>query len=169
MAETDELDLDVNGEAGAQAAGGKKWLVVTALILLLLTGAGVGAYVFLGGAPADGEDAQETASERPLVFRTVEPELLGNIEGSGRVRYVQIGLVLAARDEKLLESVDRHMPVVRNDLLMLLSSKTYDDLITTEGREAARSEMLEAIRQVMLRNTGEPVVEAIYFNSFVMQ
>lgn len=167
MAQNDDLDL--SGEGGFQAKprkGSKMWLWVS-LVVLLLAGGGVGAFFLLQG---DGGGAGPVAeTQRPLVYKTLEPELLGNIAGGGRVRFVQIGVVLAARDARKLESVDQHMPVIRNNLLMLLSDKTYDDLISTEGKEATRAEMLESIREVLTERAGDPVVESIYFNSFVMQ
>jgi flagellar protein FliL len=35
------------------------------------------------------------------------------------------------------------MPVIRNNLIMLLSDKTYEELNSREGKEAARQEVLD--------------------------
>lgn len=168
MVENEDLDLSGEDSPGTEEkSGAGKWVLVTAVVIVLLAGAGLGAFFFLQG---EGSDSEEKADVKPpLVYRALEPELLGNIEGGARVRFVQIGVVLAGRDAKLMESADRHMPVIRNDLLMLLSGKTYEDLITHAGKEATRTEMLETIRGVLTRHTGHPVVESIYFTSFVMQ
>ena len=167
MIEEEELDLE-SDEAKPKAKGGLgKWLLV--LLVLLLAGGGAvgGAFYFL--LDGDSTEGGQAAKPPPLIYHELQPELLGNIEGAGRVRFVQVGVVLATRDRAVLEVVNQHMPVIRNDLLMLLSSKTYDVLITTEGKEATRQEMLEAIRTVVQAHTGEPGIESIYFTAFVMQ
>jgi len=167
MIEEEELDLE-SDEAKPKAKGGLgKWLLV--LLVLLLAGGGAvgGAFYFL--LDGDSSEGGQAAKPPPLIYHELQPELLGNIEGAGRVRFVQVGVVLATRDRAVLEVVNQHMPVIRNDLLMLLSSKTYDVLITTEGKEATRQEMLEAIRTVVQAHTGEPGIESIYFTAFVMQ
>jgi len=167
MIEEEELDLD-SDKAKPKAKGGLgKWLLV--LLVLLLAGGGAvgGAFYFL--LDGDSSEGGQAAKPPPLIYHELQPELLGNIEGAGRVRFVQVGVVLATRDRAVLDVVNQHMPVIRNDLLMLLSSKTYDVLITTEGKEATRQEMLEAIRTVVQAHTGEPGIESIYFTAFVMQ
>jgi flagellar FliL protein len=68
-----------------------------------------------------------------------------------------------------LAAVDEHTPVIRNDLIMLLSGKTYEQLNTAEGKETTRQEMLDAIQSVLEDRTGDPGIESIYFTSFVMQ
>lgn len=165
MIEEEELDLD-SGSAKPKGGTRKKLLVILALSLVLAGAVTAALYLLLDTEPAVNAEA---AKAPPLIYQELQPELLGNIEGGGRVRFVQVGLVLAARDRGVLEVVNQHMPVIRNDLLMLLSSKTYEVLITTEGKEETRSEMLEAIREVVRAHTGEPGIESIYFTAFVMQ
>ncbi|MFO8004801.1 flagellar basal body-associated protein FliL [Thioalkalivibrio sp.] len=165
MIEEEELDLET--EPAKPKGGMRKKLLVVLALLLVLAGAGGAAFYLLLDTD---EAANPEAAEAPaLIYQELEPELLGNIEGAGRVRFVQVGLVLATRDPGVIEVVNEHMPVIRNDLLMLLSSKTYDVLITAEGKEETRGEMLEAIRAVVREHTGEPGIESIYFTAFVMQ
>jgi flagellar protein FliL len=163
----EEEELDLETEPAKPKGGMRRKLLVILTLLLVLAGAVAAAlYLLLDSEPAAHAEA---AKAPPLIYQELQPELLGNIEGAGRVRFVQVGLVLATRDRSVLEVVNQHMPVIRNDLLMLLSSKTYDVLITTEGKEATRQEMLEAIRAVVRAHTGEPGIESIYFTAFVMQ
>lgn len=167
MAENEDLNL---AAAAAKPKGGALKLVIIILVsALVLSGAVGGTLYFLlaGGAPA-GSEARE-APLPPLIYKPLEPELVGNIEGPGRVRFVQVGLVMAARDPTVMQAVDRHIPVIRNDLLMLLSGKTYEQLNSPEGKEKTRQEMLETIRNVLEARAGNAGIESIYFTSFVMQ
>jgi flagellar protein FliL len=169
MAQNDDLNLAAAADAEKPKGGGLKRIIIIALAVLVAGAAGAGALVFMmdGDAPVSDQAAGELTT--PLIYRPLEPALLGNIEGPGRIRFVQVGVVLAIRDPKVVEAVDRHGPVIRNDLIMLLSDKTYEQLNTAEGKETTRLEMLETIRNVLERNTGDPGIESIYFTSFVMQ
>ena len=61
------------------------------------------------------------------------------------------------------------MPVIKNNIILMLSSQTYGLLISREGKEELRKHTLEEIRKVLKENYGEPGVEEVYFTSFVMQ
>ncbi len=172
MAEIEELDLDLDLEPEGGKAKGGGWLKITmiALIAVLVLGGGGAAlwyFVLAEGGDADAEGA--FVAPDPPTYLTLEPALIGNIEGPDRIRYVQVGLDMAFRDEKMLQAARTHMPVIRNNLIMLLSGKTHADLKTPEGKEATRQEMLESIREVLQTRAGAPGVESIYFTSFVMQ
>ena len=52
---------------------------------------------------------------------------------------------------------------------MLLSGRQAAEIKTVEGKEKLRSSVLEAVQKVMQENTGQPVVDALYFTSFVIQ
>lgn len=167
MAEKDELNL-------AAAAGKPKGSALKLVLMILATGviagavAGGVAYYFVAGEPT-AASTDVAAPKNPPIYRALEPELVTNIDGPGRIRYVQVGLVMSARDPRVIEAVDRHAPVIRNDLILLLSGKSYEQLTSVEGKEKTRGEMLEAIRSVLGERTGHPGVESIYFTSFVMQ
>lgn len=166
MAATKE-DLDLGRQ---EASGGRMKLVIIIMVTVLVTMAAAGGawYLLAGGEPA--AEAQPAAvAKLPHVYRALEPALIGNIDGPGRVRFVQVEVVMATRDPKVLAAVDAHTPVIRNDLIMLLSGKTYEQLNTAEGKETTRQEMLETIRSVLEDRTGNPGIESIYFTSFVMQ
>jgi flagellar FliL protein len=99
----------------------------------------------------------------------MDPPLTVNFQGSPRLRYLQVGIQLMAYDAKAFDPVRQHMPVVRNNLIMLLSAKTYDELISREGKEALREEALQEIRKILEERAGNSGIEAVYFTSFVMQ
>ena len=169
MAENDDLNLAAAAETEKPKGGALKLVIIIVVAVLVMGGAGAGVLYFVmdNGTPVSDQAAGEP--KRPLIYRALEPELLGNIDGPGRIRFVQVGVVMSLRDPKVIEAVDRHSPVIRNDLIMLLSDKSYEQLNTAEGKETTRLEMLQTIRNVLERNTGDPGVESIYFTSFVMQ
>lgn len=167
MAKRDELNLDVETPP---AKGGKMKLILIVVLALVLGGGIAGGVLFflMGGEPREAVEAGPAVLPPPI-YKSLEPALVVNFQGPGRIRYVQVGVVMSARDPRVMDAVDAHMPVIRNNLIMLLSGKTYEELNTREGKEQAREEVLDTIRRVLEERTGEAGIESVYFTSFVMQ
>jgi flagellar FliL protein len=73
------------------------------------------------------------------------------------------------RDAKVKEDITKHFPQVRNNLVLLLSAKTYEELNTVEGKAALRKQVLKEVQKVLEAETGKEGIEDVYFTSFVMQ
>jgi flagellar FliL protein len=73
------------------------------------------------------------------------------------------------REEDVVEELKTHMPVIRNNLVLVFSDQTYDTISTAEGKQKLRDEALAEIKQVLKKETGKTGVEEVYFTSFVMQ
>lgn len=112
---------------------------------------------------AKGEDAG------PAVYLSLEPPFVVNAVGQGSTHYLQVSMDVMARDPAVIEAVKKHMPVIRNNLIMLLSSQDQAVVSTREGKEKLRADALTEIQKVLKEQTGETGVEAVYFTIFVMQ
>ena len=53
--------------------------------------------------------------------------------------------------------------------MLLLSSKTYEELNTMEGKASLRKQVLKEITKILEAETGKEGVEDVFFTSFVMQ
>lgn len=147
----------------ARRGNGAIWFV------LLIVAGGLGAAWSQGWPPfAPRVDASQPVEAPPLYY-TLDPNLIVNFEGGGRVRYLQLGIELMTRDRAALEALRLHAPVVRNNLIMMLSDQSYDVLMTREGKESLQQAALEEVRDIMEQRYGRPAVETLYFTSFVMQ
>jgi flagellar FliL protein len=73
-----------------------------------------------------------------------------------------------AHDEKAIESVQKNIPLIRNNLLLLMSNRNYQTMLSREGKEKLRQEALTEIRAVQ-KKTGGPDVDDVLFTSFVVQ
>lgn len=155
---------DAKSSSSGAPRGGAVWAIVA---LLLVAGLAAGAAFqlgWIGPRIASGEEKPR----QPLYF-TLGPELIVNFEGGGRARYLQLGIELMTYDEKALPALELHAPVLRNNLILLLSDKTYEELITREGKEKLAAAALEEVRDAMTERYGSPAVETLYFTNFVMQ
>ncbi len=111
-----------------------------------------------------------------------------NLAEPGGRRYIRIGVVLefvppeadpeakpvAAEGEgvaidPLVEEftmeVNARLPMINDTVITLLSSKSFEQLYTTEGKEALRHEIKEKIQSLMPHDT----LLGVYFTEFVVE
>jgi flagellar protein FliL len=106
----------------------------------------------------------------PALYVKYERPFVVNFEAKGVMRFLQISMEVMTRDAPTSEVIKLHEPKIRNNMLMLLGSQTYDTLSSMEGKEGLRKQALETIAKVVEDEGGEgKKVEDIYFTSFVMQ
>lgn len=171
MAEEDEFEGTVNedgtfNDAPGGAPSWRRYLWASIILVIVLGGAGGTWYWW--------ESTQSAAPVTPRALATplylsIDPPLVTNFEVRGQLRFLQTQMEIMARDQMVIDAVVYHMPVIRNQLLLLMNDQSYERLSSREGREAIRVEALEEIRRV-LREVGAPAnVEAVYFTGFVMQ
>ena len=171
MAETEEIEL------AAAPAKSRKGLIIIVLVVLLVLGGGTGGALYAlgmlpGGAAATEAEAAATPAEpvrAEAVYVPLDPAFTVNFRGGAGARYLQVAVEAMTREPDVEGEIKRHMPVIRNDLTLLFSSKSARDLSTIEGKETLRAETLASIQKVLETETGKPGVEAVYFTSFVMQ
>ncbi len=121
------------------------------------------------GGHGDEEGDGHATEEMPAVYIPIDPAFVVNFASQGRARFLQISVEVMTRDPAVPELVEHHLPVIRNNLMLLFSSQTYDDVSSLEGKETLREEALTVIQEILEEETGDPGVEAVYFTSFVMQ
>lgn len=220
MAKAEELDLDTTVKADDPAAkkGKLKLILLIVAGVLLISGLVFGILYFTG--VLGGGDSTVTANEHdtakkpddaaakqaakhaalplPANYLDVKPVLVSNFEDqTAGVNYLQIDMQLMARDPHALEVAKLQMPVIRNNLLLLMSEQKVAELKTRAGKEKLQQVMLEAIQKVVAEaaasqhangkeaganSKAKPAdkskdgghgktatIDAVYFTSFIMQ
>lgn len=167
-------DDDSSSEKDEAKKGGKKNLIILVLGALLLGAGGVGGTLYFlgilgGGSAEEGVETEEVVvAAEPIYFAFPQPFTV-NFETPKGVRFLQVGLELMTHDQASLDALQVHMPVITNNIILLLSSQPYDTLISREGKDKVRADLLSTIQEVLKKYHGEPGIEEIYFTSFVMQ
>lgn len=182
-------DLDLDGGEEEAPKSSKKMLIIIIVGVVLLVIIGVLGGLFLGGVFDDkpeqpqteqsGEgESEDTASseeaetEEAVVERSywpLEPPFVLNFEGKSKARYMQIGLEVATTNDKAHAAVKKHLPVIRNEIVLLLSGQKYEEMVTPEGKEQLRAELIETINNILQKHKVKKGIDNIYFTSFVMQ
>lgn len=124
-------------------------------------------------APAQEAKAAPASSgkvpTKPAIYLPFDPPLTVNFETGGNIHFLQIGMELMARDQSIIDAAKNNMPLLRNNVLMMLSGIDYKDISTREAREALRQKTLKVIRDSLRKETKAWQIEDVYFTSFVMQ
>lgn len=139
-------------DAAAPKKSKKKLFIILGAVLALALAGGGGALFFLKkkqAAEAEGEDSHSApvaaAGKRDLkakpVFLPLD-QFTVNLADRDADRYAQLNIVFELSDDKSAEVVKNFMPIIRNNILMLLSHKTAADLFEKTGKQTLSNEIL---------------------------
>ena len=110
----------------------------------------------------------EGEASKAAVYYAIDPPLVVNFEDGSAVRFLQVTMELMAHDQKAIDSVQKSIPLIRNNLLLLMSNRNYETLISREGKEKLRQEALAEVRAVQKKEGGSDI-DDVLFTSFVVQ
>ena len=109
-------------------------------------------------------------TNKPPIYQTLHPPLVINFRDEvGDAHFMQVTMEVMSRDQAVINLVREHTPAIRNALILLYGQSIYEEVVTREGKERMLSEGLAEIQWVILENTGEQGVEALYFTALVVQ
>ena len=160
---------DDNQPAAEEKPKSKMLLIIIVALVVLLIGGGVGAFLLLSGDDSEAVDVDAEPAQKAAIYFDFKPPFVVNYQWKGRQRYVQISVSIMTRTETAIETLQTHMPLVRNNLVMLFSSQDFDLLRTSEGKDMLRQRVLEELQNILIEQVGEPGVEQVLFTNFVMQ
>ena len=163
----EELDL------GEEKSGKSKLIIIIAAVAVLLIGGGVAAYflLFSGDEEAAEEGTEEVAEEAeekgPAQYLALDPPFVVTLPGKPSL--LQVGVSVRFTGEGLADFVSHNDPMVRHNLLNLLSSVDAKALKQRAAKEALQQQMLDELNRVLKELNAPGEIEALYFTSFVMQ
>lgn len=152
--------------------GKLKMIILIVVALLLAIGVSVGAtWYFMHSAQSKPAAAVEAApvGKQPAIFEPMAPAFVANFNQNGRQRYMQVSITMLARNQADLEALKVHMPVIRNNLVMLFSGQDFATLATPVGQEMLRQKATASVQEVAQKELGKVVIEQLLFTNFVLQ
>lgn len=170
--------------AAPKKKGGSLMLIVVAFLFVVLI-AVVGAIAFLmlstpdeapaanAAAPAKAPsraNAGAAASARGSDYANIGPmypleSFTLNLLSDGGARYVKCTMQLEQNTELLQPELDKKMPLIRDVIIRTLTSKTFEEVSTTKGKERLKDELVGKINEVLT----DGFVKNIFFTDFVVQ
>lgn len=117
---------------------------------------------FSASAQASGGEAKEGGASAYAKLETFTVNL------QGLTQYLQVDMSLKLADPKLAESIKNWSPVIRHELILLLSSQSGEELATLAGKKKVAGLIRTAINKILKLNAKEGVTDVL-FESFVIQ
>jgi flagellar protein FliL len=175
------------------AKGGKGKLIIIIVVVLLLVGGG-GAFALMGGKDKKASHEEE---EEVIHYETVELDsFIVNLADSGNflkttilIEYDPKLITLGDHGDgggggghgggasggeeggggggSLPGVLGKRLPMIRDAVITVLSSKKGEDLLSVAGKEALKEELVETINEAI--GLDDPPVIAVYFQDFVVQ
>ncbi|KJR42853.1 Flagellar basal body-associated protein FliL [Candidatus Magnetoovum chiemensis] len=158
---------DLEGERGGQGKKpgfSLKKVVIFGGILLVLLGAAFLTYTTLfQKADKQGEEHQaaEGEAEKPVLISL--KDFVVNLTDAGR--FMKVTIEVEIKDVKYQPTVEEALPKLRDAVIILLSSKSYESILGPEGKFQLKDEILVRLNQTL----GKDLIKNLYFTEFVVQ
>jgi flagellar FliL protein len=184
----EEMEMEVEGgEKKKKKSPLLKIIILVVLLLVLGAGGFFGWQYFMAepepqpedkaakedaASPEEGAEEGEEgakngkkAQEAQGTVINLEPFVV-NLADRGGKRYLRLSLAVDAKEEKIRKEIEARMPIIRDSILLLLTSKSYGDISNVSGKLRLRNEVLQAFNRAL---AGKGSVHAVYFTEFVVQ
>ena len=162
---------------GAEAPGGKKkmGMIIGIIVGLLILGGG-GYYAYINffkekpaeEKPADGEEAKEAAPvEKDVNLGMMFPldPFVVNLAGSEGNRFLKVTISLELSTPEVNLELKKNIQKITDSILVLLSSKAFEDVYSVEGKFKLKDEMTTRVNRFLV--VGH--VKDAYFTEFIIQ
>lgn len=150
-------------EVREEKKGKSKLIFLVAILLVLLAGGGGGAYFFLFSKKDKKEEKAPLPSHVGVMMEI--GTFTVNLADKDADAYARVSVTLELSDEKVRQEVEKMLPIIKDAIIDVISSKTSSFVKTPEGRENLRLELIKRINTILF----EGGVRNIYFTEFVVQ
>jgi len=176
VAEEEEKEDDK--KEGGKSSNMMLIIIIAVLVLLLVIG-GVAAFLLSGGDEEaqqmdQSEPSSKSASPKKQKKRmeslTVGPMypldnfIVNLLSDSGR-RFLKTQINLEMDSEDLAAELDSKVPVIRDIIIRVLTSKTLEEISTAKGKDKLKDALVNQLN--MRLQDGE--INNLYFTEFVIQ
>lgn len=172
MAEEDEKELNETEEKQEpEKKGFPIKIIIIAIAVLLLLGGGMAVWK-MGVFAKIGESARTEASPEVKSKKgsqgigPIQPldTFIVNLVGQGK-SYLKAKIELELDSENTTAEINKRLPQLRDNILTTLSSKSFEEIGTLEGKYQLRAELKASLNQYL--TTGKVI--NIYFTDFIVQ
>jgi len=194
-AKADAKGGDAQPKTGSRS---KRKLVLVLVLLLVVAAASGGAWYFTqhsaeakageetesgtqeqAGSQEQGGTQEQAESEggdqpkakagpqKPPLFVNLDPFTV-NLQREENDQFLQTTLVLRTSGTAAQEAIKLYMPVIRSNVLLLLSSKRASEIRSAEEKQKLAAEIAEAVRKSVAAPAAEDI-SGVFFTSFLVQ
>lgn len=173
-------------EAAPKKKGKKLLFALIGVVVLGVAGAAAALFILKKNTAEDEGLDEEAPAHKPVDPKSAPTflpldNMVVNLADPGGNRYIQIGLTLQLQDAHTGDAVKAFMPSIRSRILVILSKRTAEDVLSAEGKSRLGNDIIAAVSEVMgypapkteeegkkKRGPASPV-QAVLFSSFIVQ
>jgi flagellar FliL protein len=165
MHQEPELSAAADASPALKTRKIKKILILALSVLLLGVGGGLVYLIFSDDPSLSGTPSQ--AAHAPRAEQAIMPlePFLVNLADQEVRRYLKLKVELEVEQEKSVKELEKSLSPIRDALIMLLSSKTYAEISTLEGKRQLKHDILQRLAAI----PGGQKAKNVYFTEFVAQ
>jgi flagellar FliL protein len=110
-------------------------------------------------------DAQKKEQEEPEFIGKLIPleTFLVNLSGSRGQKLAKINMELEVNNDEVQKEIEKLKPKIRDIIIIILSSKAYAQVATTEGKDALREEIRDQVNLFLTKGQ----INRVYFTEFI--
>lgn len=166
--------------APAASGGGPKSMILIALAVInMLVVAGVGFMLYQGrkkdaaepklehvikGEKEAQDKEKEGVEEKKFVGQVIPLEtFVVNLAGSKGRKVAKVNMELEVKGSAVQEEIDKRKAQVRDIIIIILSSKTYEEVSTREGKDNLRNEIKDTINSFLVKGK----ISNVFFTEFI--
>lgn len=114
--------------------------------------------------------AEEDRRANLPVYIELQPTFVINYLGyTDKLKYLKTAITLRAADIEGDTVVEANMPLIRDAMVMYLSSRNVEQVTGALAREELRKESIVNLNRVLKEETGKEPITDVLFTSFVTQ
>ena len=151
----------------------KKMIIIGTALLVSLVCIAAGVAFYLNSTtgetapqPDAGKDAVSAPKKGPPLVYGLEPFVV-NIRDNSDIRYLKIKVEfdVVSEGKEVKAELDPYLPKIRDSILMLLTSKSLQDVQDIPGKNRLRQEIMSTACRIYPRGK----VSQVFFTDFVVQ
>lgn len=164
--------------APAQGSGSKSPILLIALAVInMLVVAGVGFMLVQGKKKEAAEpklehvikgehDAQEKGAhaEKAYIGKVIPLEtFIINLSGSKGRRIAKVNMEMELQGDDIQMEIDKRKAQIRDIIIIILSSKTYDEVASRDGKDLLKNEIKDTLNAFLTKGK----IVNVYFTEFI--
>ena len=116
----------------------------------------------------ENEESVSTSGTTPEFYQ-IRPSIIITLPSEGKTRYVSVDVDLMTRSKSSIKTLEAYGPLIKSNVVELLSRQSFDTIITEEGKKKILAQVLKTLQTIMSEQAGEPIIEQVLFTSFIVQ
>jgi flagellar FliL protein len=174
VAEEKSSNVDSAAKASTSGSGGKPIILIALVVINMLVVLGVGFMVWKSRQTppptieqiVDGEKmTEEHEKATPEEIGKVIPleTFIVNLAGAKGRKVLKVNMELEVKGAEIVSEIDNRKAQIRDFIIIILSSKTYDEVSTKEGKDALRNEIKDNINTFLSKGK----ISNVYFTELI--